>query len=153
VNEIRVSMKNLDRRAWMKKVPVFCDAVLRILGKHDWEMAVVLGDCGFVRGLNRAWRGIDASTDVLSFPQGEGPAPVPGQFFAGDLVVALAAVEENARRFGVEAEEELRRVLVHGILHLTGMDHADNSPRRKMLRLQEKILRDLDKIRFQWRTG
>jgi probable rRNA maturation factor len=153
VSEIRVSTKNLVRRAWMKKVPEYCEAVLDHLGRRDWEMTVVLGDLEFVRGLNRAWRGIDAATDVLSFPQGESPGPATGTYIAGDLVIALAAVEENARRFGVQAEEELRRVIVHGILHLAGMDHADNSPRRKMLRLQEKILCDLETLRFEWRNG
>lgn len=137
----------------MQAVPAFCAAVLAGLGRSGWELSVVLCGRGLIRRLNRDWRGMDEPTDVLSFSQEEGE-PFPrraGGRPAGDLVVCLPIVAENARGFGLDREEELRRVLVHGILHLAGMDHADNSPRRKMLRLQEKLLRELDRVRFQWR--
>jgi probable rRNA maturation factor len=83
---------------------------------------------------------------VLSFPRDEPPkkpksAGRPTRVeCAGDIAVCLDCVRENAVRFDVPFDEELKRVLIHGILHIAGWDHKDNSPRRAMLRLQERLL-------------
>lgn len=73
---------------------------------------------------------------------------VTGQVAGGDIVISLNTVLVNAEYFGVPAEEELRRVLVHGVLHLSGMDHATIEPDEPMLVLQEKILSEIKEIRF-----
>jgi probable rRNA maturation factor len=49
----------------------------------------------------------------------------------------------NAEDFGISRDEELRRLIAHGILHLSGMDHEDSDPSRSMLLLQEELIRDL----------
>jgi probable rRNA maturation factor len=59
---------------------------------------------------------------------------------AGDIVISLDMLTQNARYFSVSENDELKRLLVHGILHLEGMDHEDNDPARPMLVLQEQIL-------------
>jgi probable rRNA maturation factor len=98
----------------------------------------------YIKSLNTQYRNKDEATDVLSFPLGEtGP---DGQFLAGDLVISLASLEENARFFKVSADEELRRLLIHGILHLSGYDHKTNEAKEPMLIEQEKILALTEKI-------
>ena len=52
----------------------------------------------------------------------------------------LDSLKSNAETFHVSVNEELKRLLIHGTLHLSGMDHSDNSPQQEMLQLQEKIL-------------
>jgi probable rRNA maturation factor len=93
-----------------------------------------------MRGLNAQYRNIDAPTDVLSFSLGEKEGDM---WAAGDIVIALPVVSENAKYFGVSEEEELKRLVIHGILHLEGFDHATNDVNEPMLVLQENILRQV----------
>ena len=61
-------------------------------------------------------------------------------FTAGDIVISLDSLKKNCSDFEVSEDEELKRLLIHGILHLAGYDHSDNSPEQEMLKLQERIL-------------
>ncbi len=92
-----------------------------------------------MRRLNREFRGQDQATDVLSFPAGPGPATAGSHL--GDLAISIQRARAQARRFGHEAEEEVRILMLHGLLHLMGMDHEngdgrmDRAERRWRLRL------------------
>lgn len=122
----------------------------RALERLRWpvEVSVLLCDGAAMRGLNRRYRGIDAPTDVLSFGQLEGAAP-PGvggraPAVAGDVVIAVDVAARQAAARGEAPEGELRRLLLHGLLHLRGMDHADPPAEDEpMLSLQERLLADL----------
>ena len=114
------------------------------------EVSVLLCDAGAIRALNARYRGIDAPTDVLSFGQFEGaePAgPAPDAATAppaGDVVIAVDVAARQAAAAGESLERELCRLLLHGMLHLIGMDHADPPGEDEpMLTLQEQIIRDL----------
>lgn len=61
-------------------------------------------------------------------------------YSAGDIIISLDTVKENSSYFKVAYEEELKRVLIHGILHLKGLDHETNNEDEDMLILQEKIV-------------
>ena len=127
------------------------------------EVSVLLCDSNLMQTLNARYRGISAPTDVLSFAQAEEPgtgaapwsgcrdqgtvpaqpgaAPLPS---AGDVVIATDVAARQAAARGEPADRELCRLLLHGMLHLAGMDHAD-PPREHepMLQLQERTLRNL----------
>jgi probable rRNA maturation factor len=92
--------------------------------------------------LNREYRGIDAPTDVLTFRQADAEA-TGDQRHVGDLVISIDALERNAHDEGVTTDEELKRLVVHGLLHLSGMDHDDDDPTDPMLTLQERMLHAL----------
>jgi probable rRNA maturation factor len=79
---------------------------------------------------------------VLSFELGAAFEDEGGEtrYTAGDIVISLETLEENARYFNTTEDEELRRLLIHGILHLNGMDHETNDKTEPMLELQEAIL-------------
>jgi rRNA maturation RNase YbeY len=64
----------------------------------------------------------------------------------GDIVISLETLKTNAAYFHVDEDEELRRLIIHGILHLAGFDHPTNNPEEPMLVLQEKILSNGEKI-------
>lgn len=109
--------------------------VLAATGKRAWDVSVLLVDDPTIRGLNRRWRRLDRATDVLSFPYGEGPDRV-----LGDVVISVPRAAEQARRFRVPLARELKRLLVHGILHLMGFDHQTAAQRREMRALEERLL-------------
>ena len=124
--------------ACAKTVKTFINKVLKTMGKNDWELSLLFCNNLFIKSLNAQYRNKDEPTDVLSFPLGE--TGQDGRFLAGDIVISVDALEENTRFFRVSAEEELRRLLVHGILHLAGGEHATNRAGEPMLETQEKIL-------------
>ncbi len=147
-NEVRYSVLEIDEPAWAAKAADFALAVLDELGTRDWLVSLVFCGDGMMQELNRDYRHIDAPTDVLSFTLGEYEPVEEGNsgkpvYIAGDIVVSVPAMERNAIEFLASPDEELRRLIVHGVLHLSGMDHTDNSPEQPMLRQQEDLVRRL----------
>jgi probable rRNA maturation factor len=94
-------------------------------GMEDGHVAIEFVDSGRIRDLNREWRGKDAPTDVLSFPIDEADEAF-GERELGDVVISPADTED------------VREAVVHGVLHLTGMDHETDEG--EMLALQREIL-------------
>lgn len=95
--------------------------------------------------LNREYREKDEPTDILTFALSDGDEfPNPGgEKELGDVFISLESMRRNAREFEVPEDEELERLLLHGLLHLSGMDHKSNDfSSEEMLLLQEKILRE-----------
>ena len=130
----------------LKKTPVkeFMLKVLDVLGKDKWEVSVLFTGDAFIQKLNRDYRGKDEPTDVLSFAQLDSKEAFPdkgGRFYAGDIVISMETLAKNAEYFGISVNEELKRLLVHGLLHLSGMDHENNDADQPMLVKQEKILK------------
>ena len=146
MNPVQVGWDGIERPPWLPGVRRFCRAALRALGVEGWELSVLVTGDELVSDLNRRYRGIDATTDVLSFSQLEGEAIPAAATVAGDVVISLPTTERQAREAGVPLEEELRRLLVHGILHLKGMDHPQGSD--EMLAVQEALLSRLKERLF-----
>ena len=114
--------------------------------RAPWDFSVLLCGDELIRSLNRQYRGIDGPTDVLSFEIGgeyEDERSGKAFFCAGEIVISIDRLAFNSADFGVSRNEELKRLVIHGILHLNGMDHSDNSPEQKMLQIQESILKTL----------
>jgi probable rRNA maturation factor len=101
-----------------------------------------------MRKLNSAYRGIDKTTDVLSFAQGpiaNSRKSTQGKdYLLGDIVVNLHKAEKQAREYNSAFYEELKKLLIHGLLHLLGYDHeadarADRAMKKKSRDLSEKL--------------
>ncbi len=144
-NAVEVSVEGIGTPPWLDRARDFALALLSRMGKEGWDLSILICDDAFIRGLNRQYRDRDEATDVLSFEQGEAYRDPEGaeRFLAGDIVISLDALARNAEEFGIPKDEELRRLIAHGVLHLSGMDHEDNEPSRPMLQLQERLLREL----------
>lgn len=97
------------------------------------EVSILLCDDAFIRALNRQWRGIDAPTNVLSFPASRGPA-------LGDIAVAYETTAAEAEAEGKTVQDHLVHLLVHGFLHLVGYDHQSDAQAEDMERLERDIL-------------
>lgn len=106
-------------------------------GRRAGEISVTIADDALLRDLNRRYRGLDRATDVLSFGyDAGGAAPVDG-----DLAVSRDRVRVQARRYRVSAGRELARLIVHGALHLTGLDHDTATKRRAMRGVERAVMR------------
>lgn len=124
----------------------YSTAALRHLGIDGWEVSVHLCGDKTITHLNRMYRRKEGPTDVLSFSQfdnGNYQPPGAEVVTAGDIVISLPQAEENARRFHSPLEAELARLVVHGVLHLAGYDHAEEATEGPMFDLQDEILASL----------
>jgi probable rRNA maturation factor len=107
------------------------------------EVDVLLAGDRTLRRLNRAFRGKDKATDVLSFPA----APELAGMHAGDLAVSVDTATRQAREHGHSLRDEVRVLLLHGLLHLAGMDHevddGEMAAREDVLRAKLRLKRGL----------
>lgn len=116
-------------------------------GMHDEsEVVLVITDDEGIRTLNREFRDVDNSTDVLSFPGtlDEGfvtPAGYTG--YLGDVVISYSRAEAQALEAGHPVAHELQLLVIHGVLHLMGLDDADEAGWRRMSQVQDEILGSL----------
>lgn len=114
-------------------VAALARAVLRQEGAALAALSISFVGAGRIRSLNRRHLGRDRATDVLAFSLGN---------LVGDVYVSVPAARRQAVRFGVTPREELRRLVIHGILHVLGHDHPAGSTRATspMWRRQERYL-------------
>jgi probable rRNA maturation factor len=124
--------------------------ILRKLGcQEPCELSILLVDDQEIRRLNREYRGIDRSTDVLSFAQQEQGDSEPIRFHSeddsfplilGDVILSVETTQKQAEERGIPFERELYFLLTHGILHLLGYDHHTDHDARKMKSLEQEIV-------------
>jgi probable rRNA maturation factor len=148
MNEIFVDVAdNLNEKPPLSpdELVSIAEFVLNKLEMRDMELSIVICDDETLRELNREYRGKDESTDVLSFAQqniGIDHFPPEPQLL-GDIVISLDTLKRNSEYFTVPVHQELTRLLIHGILHLAGMDHDTNDAVEPMLILQEELLQQV----------
>lgn len=104
----KTTLKKIARRV-LKELSVPKDSELSLMFIDDIQM----------RELNRTYRNIDRTTDVLSFPQNEGPDFT----LLGDIIISIDTARRHSESYGVTLDEELKKLIIHGILHLLGHDH------------------------------
>jgi len=109
------------------------------LESPDAELSIVLTDDARLQELNRDYLGIDAPTDVLSFPASE-TDPQTGARYLGDILISIPRAQAQAEAGGHPLEAEVQLLVVHGVLHLLGHDHAQARQRARMWKAQAEIL-------------
>ncbi len=95
--------------------------------KSKLSLSIALVGRGRIKELNRKYRRKNRPTDILSFQYGKD----------GEMVICLSEVRRNAKSFGSIFKKELKRVLIHGILHLLGYDHEGSSKKAEKMREKE----------------
>jgi probable rRNA maturation factor len=111
-----------------------------LLSTSGAELAIVLTDDAAIRLLNRTWRGVDAATNVLSFPtKRAGDDPL----FIGDIVLAYETIAGEARAEHKPFAHHIAHLAVHGFLHLLGYDHMRNEDAEVMEQVELDVLRRL----------
>jgi len=106
------------------------------------EVTIVLSDDAHLQALNHQFLGIDAPTDVLSFPGGD-TDPDSDELYLGDVIISLSRAQAQATAGGHPVQDELQLLVVHGVLHLLGYDHAEEDEKAKMWAIQAGILDSL----------
>ena len=150
-NRILISLgEDVTEPVWFNKVEPFIQTVLQKLNYDNEEISVLFCSDEFIKELNSQYRNIDSATDVLSFENGEEYEDDEGLWKnVGDIAISLETLPKNAEYFEVDTNTELKRLIIHGILHLNGMDHGEEHiekgvvPTDEMLILQENLLADL----------
>jgi probable rRNA maturation factor len=152
LNIVEITVVGIEEPPWLRGVERFCVKVLEELQLDNWELSIVFCTNKFIRELNNRFRGKNEVTDVLSFSQSEGE-PFPSYpnlaKTIGDVVISLEMVETNRDTTGESWEAELKRLLIHGILHLAGYDHEETEEEGEMLDLQDRLLQKLMEERIR----
>ncbi len=99
----------------------------------DWQVSVAFLTKPEIKKINQAYRGKNMPTDVLSFTHAEDGV-------LGEVLICYPIAQQQAKKQGVRAREEVLRLLVHGVLHLMGYDHVKKKEAEEMFALQEVIL-------------
>lgn len=129
--------KTTDAAATVRRAVALAAATL---STPPAELAIVLTDDSTIRELNHLWRGIDAATNVLSFPGRQTPDAPP---HLGDMVLAYETIAREACAQAKPFTHHVAHLAVHGFLHLIGHDHARSKDAEKMERLERDVLRRL----------
>ncbi len=146
--------------AWFPLLQSAADAAERTEGVTvPAAVHVSVTDDDGIHVLNREQRGIDRATDVLSFPTvlyprdmtaGKSPEllrqeydPDEGAAYLGDIVISMDHVRSQAAEYGHSLERELCYLLVHGLFHLFGYDHMEETEKREMRGMEEKTLNEI----------
>jgi probable rRNA maturation factor len=127
-----------SRSAHAKRLTRLAQSFAKTLKLDDVELSLSLVRDPAIRKLKREYFGIDAATDVLSFPAGDFPGP--GSRPLGDIVISVDTAKRAAKELDTTLERELALYLAHGLLHLLGHDHQTRPEARKMERLERKLL-------------
>ena len=104
-------------------------------------VSVLICDNAAIRELNAAWRNIDKETDVLSFPMED------EERMLGDIVISLEKAYSQAEEYGHSPAREVGFLTVHSMLHLYGYDHMEETERKEMRAMEEKILTEIGLLR------
>lgn len=118
-------------------------AMLAALGHASSELSVALVDDREIRKLNGEWRGKKRSTDVLAFSLLEGEGNVHRGRLLGDVVISVETAARQAARRHRGLDEEIARLLIHGLLHILGHDHEDPQEAKLMRAEQRRVWRAL----------
>lgn len=111
-------------------------AMLKAANLSDRRLSVVVCDDEVIRDMNSKWRGKDRPTDVLSFPADD-------DALVGDLIVSIPTAERQAAERGHSLRNEVRILMVHGLLHLCGFDHEDEGNEHATMLDAEEVLMEL----------
>jgi probable rRNA maturation factor len=152
MNHVSLTCEGVRKPPWADRCLRVCRKILAALGKERWDVSLLLCNDAFIRDLNARYRRKNRPTDVLTFAQAEGDGPRnkgdDGRFTAGDVVISLDSLRANCQNYGTSRDDELKRLLVHGMLHLAGRDHPTDNEDEPMLIEQERLLARLKKERI-----
>lgn len=123
--------------------------LLRAFRLQEAELGILLVNDNCIKQLNSQYRSINRTTDVLSFAMYENAKSIPldGEAQLGDIVINLHAAKRQACLYGDTFKKEVRRLLIHGFLHLMGYDHEKNSyQERKMRKKEQELMKALENM-------
>ena len=113
-------------------------------GYRKVQTSILFCSDSYIRKLNKEYRGVDASTDVLAFSMHEGKFSKVHPEVLGDVVISLETASRQAKRYRYSLNKETILLVIHGILHLLGYDHLKKKDKEKMRKKETQILKSLN---------
>jgi probable rRNA maturation factor len=150
--QVDVRTRGIRRAVDPRTIRRRAEKLLLALGLPDAELSILLCTDDLIAELNAEYRGIDRSTDVLSFPLDEAPDTGGGHRMLGDIVVSIDTARVQALRHRHRLLDELTFLLVHGLLHLIGYDHRTDADADRMDRRARELLVPFEPARETTRT-
>ena len=119
----------------------FGDTALQVIGKDAESATIVFVSDSAIKELNRRFRGNNHSTDVLSFPSAEEHFEIGHVAQLGEVIISVPRAVAQAKENGLSFVDEVRQLILHGLLHLCGYDHeTDHGEMNRLeLRLRKKL--------------
>ncbi len=118
----------------------YASKVMVETGHKKCELSVLLAGDAFVRELNRRYRSVDRTTNVLAFSQQDSSQTLPIPMLLGDVVISVEKAGRDSAAAGNSLSDELKKLIVHGVLHLSGHDHRTRAQARRMRQLEQTIM-------------
>ncbi len=125
-----------------QKIIKIATTAAHLLDLKNASLTIIITDDAYMRGINREYRRHDEPTDVISFSNRDNPFPRidADNEEIGDLYISIERADKQAREYRVSLENEVKRLIVHGILHLVGYDHErSDSDEEIMLRKEDEL--------------
>ncbi len=146
----KLKIECFDKKIKLRKL---AKAVYKTLGQTSYlKVELVFKDGESMTSLNRATRGVDSMTDVLSYPSLDGikrkilvrddcPTELEGRYiFLGSIVLCDEKIRAQAQEFGHSEEDERDYLIIHGLLHLFGYDHMTETDKKEMRDMEKAVL-------------
>ncbi|HEY4688658.1 MAG TPA: rRNA maturation RNase YbeY [Anaerolineae bacterium] len=142
--DVHVALRQAEtiRAAALKQAALAALDVARV--RRAAALTIVIAGDATLRKLNREFLGIDAPTDVLSFPTARSGTSAEQKEYLGDVILSLARAKAQAKQGGHPLVDELRLLVIHGVLHLLGYDHDTPERQRRMWSAQARALRKVN---------
>lgn len=132
---IRFASQNVDfELPQVEKVKKWVSQVVQLRGKRVGNISYLFCDDEHLLGVNQQFLNHDTYTDIITFDY------VVADLISGDIMISVDRVGENAEKFGVPFEQELHRVVIHGVLHLLGQGDKSYAEAAEMRRQEEEAL-------------
>ena len=132
---IRFASQNIDFEfPQAEKVKKWVSQVVQLRGKRVGNISYLFCDDEHLLGVNQQFLNHDTYTDIITFDY------VVADLISGDIMISVDRVGENAEKFGVPFEQELHRVVIHGVLHLLGQGDKSDTEAAEMRRQEEEAL-------------
>lgn len=140
---VKLPYKNITKQI-IKKIAA---ATAERLDIQNAYISIIVTDDAYIRNVNREFRGLNEPTDVISFSNRENPFPEvdPSQEEIGDIYISLERAERQAAEYRETLLDEVKRLVIHGMLHLIGYDHErSDEDEALMLQKEEEIIGFID---------
>lgn len=138
---VEIVNRQRQRKLSPKHCREFGELALEAIGKGDANATIVFVSDSAIKELNRRFRGKNQPTDVLSFPSGEEPFEIGHVAQLGEVVISVPRAAAQAKENRLSFADEVRQLILHGLLHLCGYDHETDQGEmnRLELRLRKKL--------------
>jgi probable rRNA maturation factor len=133
----RQRQRKLSAKHWRE----FGELALKAIGKGDENATIVFVSDSAIKALNRRFRGKNKSTDVLSFPSASEQFEIEHAAQLGEVIISVPRALAQAKENGLSFSDEVRQLILHGLLHLCGYDHETDQGEmnRQELRLRQRL--------------